>query len=89
MEADRGDLSRLLGAEDVAGAADLEIAHGDLHAAAIAWSFDEGVEPFAGEFGECAAFGGEEIGVGGAVPSADAAAQLVEVGKAEGDRRGR
>ena len=36
VEADGGDLARLLRAEDVAGAADLEVAHGDFHPAAVA-----------------------------------------------------
>ena len=84
MEADGGDLARLLDAEDVAGAADFEIAHGDFHAAAVAAGFDEGVEPFAGESREACVFGDEEIGIGGAVPAADAAAELVEIGEAIG-----
>ena len=84
MEANGGDLARLLDAEDVAGAADLEIAHGDFHAAAIAARFDESVEPFAGGFREVGVFRNEEIGIGGAVPSPDAAAELIEVGEAIG-----
>ncbi len=44
--------------EDFAGAADLKIAHGDLHAAAVALRFDERIEPFAGDFREFAAGAG-------------------------------
>ena len=34
VEADLGDVAGLLGAEEVAGAADLEVAHGDFEAGA-------------------------------------------------------
>ena len=84
METDGGDLSRLLDAEDIAGAADLKIPHGDLHPAAVAARFDEGVEPFARRFWEADVFGDQEIGIGGAIPAADAAAKLVEVCEAVG-----
>ncbi len=84
MESDRGYLARLLDAEDVAGAADFEVAHGDFHPASIAARFDEGVEPFAGWFGKADVFRNEKIGVGGPVPAADSAAELVEVGEAVG-----
>ena len=48
MKSDGGDLARLLDAENIACAADLEIAHGDFHAAAIAGRFDEGVRVVCG-----------------------------------------
>ena len=84
VEADGGDLARLLDAEDVAGAPDLEVAHGDFHAAAVTTRFNKGVESLLGELGEADVLGDEKIGVGGAVPAAHSAAELVEVGQAVG-----
>ena len=70
VEADGGDLTGLLGAENISGAADLEIAHGDLHACAKAGRFGECMEAAAGELREFAGVGNEKVCVGRAVPSA-------------------
>ena len=83
VKADGGDLARLFDAEDIAGAADFEIAHGDFHAAAVSAGLGKGVESFADDFGQRSLSGDEEVGVGGAVPAADSSAQLVEIGEAE------
>ena len=45
LEAERGDVARLLGAEQVAGAADLEVAHRDLEAGAELGVVGERREP--------------------------------------------
>ena len=84
VEADGADVSRLLHAENITSAADLEVAHGEFHAATVAGGFDKGAESFLGDFREHLVFGCEEVGIGRAGPSADAATDLVEVTHAKG-----
>src|SRR5439155_26435863 len=45
VEADGGDVAGLLATEEVAGAPDLEVAHGDLEPAAEVGELAEGLEP--------------------------------------------
>ena len=84
LEADRGDVAGLLGAEQVAGAADLEVAHRDREARAELRVVGERGEPGARLGGQLLPVGIEEVGVGGDVAPAHAPADLVELGEAEG-----
>ena len=52
MQSDGGDVSALFGADDVAHAADLEVAHGDLEAGAEFGGGEDGVETGVGLLGE-------------------------------------
>ena len=72
------------GAEDVAGAADLEVAHGDFEAGAEFGVLLDGLDALAGVAGGGHELAREhEVGVGLVVGAADAAAELVEIGEAE------
>lgn len=83
VEADLGDVTGLFGAEEVAGTADFEIAHGDFEAGAEGGVLFDGVDAFAGiALGDHFA-GEEEDGVGFFAGAADAAPELVEIGEAE------
>jgi hypothetical protein len=83
FEADGGDVAALFGAEEVAGAADFEVAHGDFEAAAEGGVLFDGADAFAGVGKEGGVAREEEIGVGLVFVAADAAAELVEVAEAE------
>ena len=72
-------MARLLGAEQVARAADLEVAHRDLEARAELRIFADGLEALFCDLGEHLAFAERQIGVGMAARAADAAAQLMEL----------
>ena len=50
--ADRSDVPALAGAQQVAGAADLEVAHRDLEARAQLGGLADGLEPLVGLFAE-------------------------------------
>ena len=52
VEADRGDVTRLLGAEQVAGAADLEVAHRDLEPRTEIGELADRLQPLVRLFGE-------------------------------------
>jgi hypothetical protein len=52
VEADARDVPALLAAEQVAGAADLEVLHGDRHAGTDLGVLRDGREPVVGELGE-------------------------------------
>ena len=84
VEADVGDVAGLLAAEQVAGAADLQVLHRDRHAAAEVGVLGQRREPLVGGLGERLLRRVEEVGVGPLAGSADAAAQLVELGEPEG-----
>ena len=79
--ADALHVAVLLTAHDVAGAAQFEVAHRDLVAAAEFRVFADRGKAFLLHFGEHLVFAEGEIGVGASGASADAAAQLVKLGK--------
>ncbi len=74
----------LLGAEDVAGPADLEVAEGDLVAGAEIGGGEDRMQALAGYRRERHPAPMEQVGVGAAVGAADPPAELVELGQAEG-----
>ena len=83
LEAERGDVAGLLGAEQVAGAADLEVAHRDREAGAELRVVGKRREAGPGLGRQLRRLGVEEVGVRRNVAAADAAADLVELGEAE------
>ena len=64
VEADGGDVAALLAAEEVAGAPDLEVTHGDLEAGAEVGELAERLEPFVGLLRQHPVLGVEQVGVG-------------------------
>ena len=83
LEPERGHVPRLLGAEQVACAADLEIAHRDREAGAELGVVGERRQPRPRLRGQLVRVGVEEVGVRGPVGAADAAADLVELREPE------
>ena len=83
LEADRGDVARLLLAEQVAGAADVEVAHRDLEARAELGVVGEGREARRRILGQRLRRGVEQVGEGALARAADPAADLVGLGEAE------
>lgn len=83
VKADGGDVTGLLGAEEVAGAADFEVAHGDFEAGAECRVLFDGVDAFAGVAAGHEVARDHEVGVGAFAAATNATAQLVEVGEAE------
>src|SRR5262249_50895135 len=83
LEADGGDGAALLGAEEVAGAAELEVEGGDLEAGAKLGVALQGLDAGAGLVGHGVGRGDDEVAVGPLLGAADAAAELVELGQAE------
>ena len=81
--ADVADEAALLGAKDVACAADVEVAHGDVESAADGAEFLDGFEAFLGLVGEDAVGGDEQVAEGFFVAAPHTAAHLVEVAEAE------
>ena len=73
----------MLPAPRVAGAAYVEVAEGDVEAAADGAELFDGFEPFLGLVGEAAVGGDEQVAEGFFVAAPHAAAHLVEVAKAE------
>ena len=73
----------LLGAEQVAGAADLEVAGGDPEAGAQVGELEDRGQARPRLLGERALGRHQQVGEGEAVGAPDAAAQLVELGQAE------
>ena len=83
LEADLADVAGLLLAEEVAGAADVEVLGGQREAGAEAVEGAEDAEALFGLGGELLARLGHDEGVGAELGAADAAADLVELGEAE------
>ena len=77
--ADGRDRTRLVVTEQVAGAADLEVAHGDLEAAAERRVVADRAKPLVGRLGEDLVGRVEEVGVGALAAAPDATAQLVQL----------
>ncbi len=84
VKADGGNLAVLAHAQDVAGAADFEVAHGNGIAGAKLGVFGDGFEALAALNGGRAAAVAEEVGVGALGAATHPAAQLVELGQAKG-----
>ncbi len=82
IEPDRVDVPVLLAAEQVAGAADLQIECGDPESGAQVAELADGRQALARHFRQDLVGGDEEVGVGPAVAAADAAAQLVQLRQA-------
>ena len=83
LEPDRRDVARLLRAEEVAGAADLEVAHRDREPRAELGVVGERGEPGPRLGRQLLPVRVEEVGVRGHVASADAPADLVELREPE------
>ena len=83
FEADLLDVPRLLVAEQVAGAADVEVVAGELESGAEAVEIGEHLQPLLGRFGDRAVGRRGQIGIGAGLRAPDAAAQLVELGEPE------
>ena len=83
VEADGADVAALLGAEEVAGAADLEVAQGDLEAGAQLRRLEDGLQALLRDLAQRAVLVVEQVGVGAGGAAADAAAELVELRQAE------
>ena len=82
VEADRLDVPALLAAEQVAGAADLEVERGDAEAAAQVAELADRRQPLLRDRRERVLRRNQQVGVGAAIRSADAAAQLIELRQA-------
>ena len=78
---DVGDVPALLGAEDVARAPDLEVAHRELEPGPEVVELLDRVQPLLGDLGRNRVRAQQEVGVRLRARPPDAAAQLVEVGK--------
>ena len=76
-------MAGLLGAEEIAGAADLKVAHGELEAGAELLELLDGAQAPLGVGGDRAVAGQEEVGVGLVTVAPHPAAELVELRKAE------
>ena len=83
VEADARDVAGLLAAEQVAGAADLQVLHRDAHARAQLGVLGDGREPVVRGLGQRLLRRVEEVGVRPLAAAADPAAQLVQLGEAE------
>ena len=89
VEADGGDVARLVGAEQVAGAADLEVAHGDLEPGAEVGELADGLEPLVGLLGERPVRGMEQVRVGRAGRGGRCGPAAGRAAPARAGRRGR
>ena len=76
----------LLAAQDVAGAADLEVGQGDLEARAELRGVEDRLEPLARLVRQPLPAAVQEVRVGAPGRAADPAAELVELGEPEGVR---
>jgi hypothetical protein len=83
VEADLLDLAALRFAEHLAGAADLQVVHGEEEAGTEFLHGLDRLEPALRLGARLGAAVGEQVGVGLVVRAADAAAQLVQLGQAE------
>ena len=83
VESDSGDVTALLGAEEIARAADLQIAQGDFESAAETGVLLDRIHPFA-RIARCHGIPGkQQIGVGLRAAAADATPELIEVRETE------
>ena len=82
-KADAGDIAVLFPTQEVAGAADFQVTHGNLEARAEFGEFLDGLQAFFGDFRQDLVAAVEEIGIGHAMAPTDAAAHLIELGQAE------
>ena len=78
LVADGGDVAGLLGAKDVAGAANFQVAHGDLETRAQMAVFLDGFEPLGGHRRHRAVGRQQQIAIGPVLLPAHPAAQLVQ-----------
>src|SRR5947207_3237945 len=76
-------MAALFGAEEVAGAADFQIAHGDFETAAQGGVLLDGTEAFANVGEQCRMAREQEVGISLVLVPADATAKLIEVAQAE------
>ena len=83
LEPDGRDVPRLLLAEQVAGAADLEVVRREAEAAAQVVELLQHAEPLLGVGRDQMLAGDQQVGVGAMVRAADASAELVELRQAE------
>ena len=83
LDADLADVARLLLAQQIAGAADVEVVAGELEAGAQRVERLHDLEPLGRRLVQRLARRHGEIGIGAGLAAADAAAQLVELGQAE------
>src|SRR6187200_2627177 len=83
IEADLLDVSRLLLAEQIAGAADVEIVRGELEACAERVERLQHLEPPLGLVGDLALERQREQRIGPHLRTADPSAQLIELGQPE------
>ncbi len=83
LEADLLHIARLLLAQHFAGAANLQVVHGQIEARAQFFHLLNGFEPLAGLLGQTLHIGHQQIGVGLVMRAPDAAAQLVQLRQAE------
>ncbi len=83
VEADGRDVACLHLAEHAAGAADLEVAHGQLEPGAEVGELADRLEPPVGLLAEPLLLGMEEVGIGPLAGAPDASPQLVELGEPE------
>src|SRR5439155_26153928 len=83
VEADGRDVTGLLAAEQVAGAADLEVLHRDLCTGAEVAVLRDRREPVVGFLGQRLLGWVEEVGIGAVATAPDATAQLMQLGQTE------
>src|SRR5204863_3891719 len=83
LEPESGDVARLLGTEQVAGAADLEVAHRDRESGAQLGVVGERREARAGLLRQLARLRIEQVRVREQVAAADTTADLVELAQAQ------
>src|SRR6185436_11345655 len=83
IEADRRDRSALLGAEQLAAAADLEVLRRDLEPGAELGEPLQGLEAAARLVGEVLGLGHQQVAERAVLAAADPPAELVELGQAE------
>lgn len=83
LVADRGDVAGLLRAEDVAGAANLQIPHGDAKSRAQIAVFLNRLQSFGGHARQRTVRAEQKIAIGAVLVTTDAAAKLMEIGESE------
>src|SRR5439155_14974677 len=83
FEADRRDVPALLGAEQIARAANFQVAHGDFEPAAQRRVLFDGADPFAGGSQQACMAWQEQISVSLMLVTSHPSAQLVKVAQAE------